>query len=460
MMDAITELRKKILFAQDAHVYKTNIKNYLKDAEAELASGKDREAAVKLVSSLYLDLQSWLTRWALASHIRAGELRREDIDKDIKSLRDLLQTHAPESLAGLEREAAAIAESNIGKMCGRTEAGELHTRWGHDYCTGLDHSLRRGARFTTSNPAKINSFRKEVPDIWAKLLEEARREYPGSDGEKLVSIMSMKVVARYARQLYPIYEITGGEDGFCCIQVAVKNRDLPQKMIDEVLFWEEGFRRELGTDSPNIVYKLPAMKAAVPVARELVAKGIRICMTLNFSYSQHEIFAAIMQKSPRRCFDVLMSGFLDDTVTAELEAAGIENPKQYARHAGEAVMRKSYKNLRAKGCDRVSIMAAAIRGDYTIRSCFTEKKDAPVYFTTVTKMVLDFDREARKLSAEMDEEIPSHIMEILMKSKSFRQAYNPELLDMENIHEYAPLNMVLKVFVEAYNELEESLSKY
>jgi hypothetical protein len=182
-------------------------------------------------------------------------------------------------------------------------------------------------------------------------------------------------------------------------------------------------------------------------------------MTLNFSCGQHEIFAEIMQKSPRRCFDVLMSGFLDDTVTKELERCGIGNPKHYARHAGEAVMRKSYANLCAKGCDRVSIMAAAIRGDYTIRSCFTAKHNAPVYFTTVTKMVLDFDSQPRALSPEMDEDVPRDIIEGLAKSKSFRQAYGLDILDMENIHEYAPLNMVLKVFVEAYDELEASLSQ-
>jgi hypothetical protein len=49
-------------------------------------------------------------------------------------------------------------------------------------------------------------------------------------------------------------------------------------------------------------------------------------------------------------------------------------------------------------------------------------------------------------------------MEVLLKSKSFRQAYTPELLTLDNIHEYAPLNMVLKVFVDAYDELEAGLS--
>ncbi|MDR1316812.1 MAG: hypothetical protein LBK13_08070, partial [Spirochaetales bacterium] len=55
-------------------------------------------------------------------------------------------------------------------------------------------------------------------------------------------------------------------------------------------------------------------------------------------------------------------------------------------------------------------------------------------------------------------EVPRDIMEVLLKSKSFRQAYTPELLTLDNIHEYAPLNMVLKVFVDAYDELEAGLS--
>jgi hypothetical protein len=120
-------------------------------------------------------------------------------------------------------------------------------------------------------------------------------------------------------------------------------------------------------------------------------------------------------------------------------------------------MRKSYKNHLKNRYVNAAIMAAAIRGDYTIRSCFTEKEDAPVYFTTVTKMIQDFDQEPRVLSPEMDKEIPGEIMQVLLKSKSFSQAYTPGLLDMDNIHEYAPLNMVLKVFVEAYEELEASL---
>ena len=37
---------------------------------------------------------------------------------------------------------------------------KINTVWGYDYASGLTYALRRGARFVTSNPGKINNFRK------------------------------------------------------------------------------------------------------------------------------------------------------------------------------------------------------------------------------------------------------------------------------------------------------------
>lgn len=454
------DTRSEILFPRKAGDFSVGLRELADAVNTTKPEDPRRDSLLQTVCDLYLDLQSYLTRWSLSGYIASGELRQEDLTAAIDNLRAILRERAPERLSDLDAEAASIRDSGIVRMCELTDENRLHTHWGHDYCTGMDHSLRRGTRFVTSNPAKINLFRKENPEKWAELLAEAKADNPGIGKERLISIMCMKVVAISARRLYPIYEATGGEDGFACIQANVFNRDDSQKMIDEILFWEEAFRKELGVDDPNIVYKLPAVKAAIPVVETLSEKGIRVCMTLNFSYSQHDIFARLMQKSGRRCFVVLMSGFLDDNVCKELEALGVNEPKRYASHAGEAVMRKSYANLRDMGCgSSVSIMAAAIRGDYTIRSCFTSYLDSPVYFTTMTEKIIEFDSEPRKMESEMDDAVPSEIMDVLTRSNIFNQAYNRELLDMENINDYVPLNAVLDVFVSAFRELVDSFAE-
>ncbi|MDR1904772.1 MAG: hypothetical protein LBQ88_21105 [Treponema sp.] len=454
---ALLNTRRAVVFAASAGEFRNNVKKFMQQLQHELINGGNKDDLCFVVYSLCLDLQSWLIHWNLLKYVTAGQLLQEDIDNAVSGLRNLLQVYCPEKIIELNREVNAVKSSAIVEICELTEKKTLFTRWGHDYCSGLDYSIRRGARFLTSNPVKINAFRKEENERWAVFLEEVRAENPGITKERLISLMCMKVVALHARELYPIHEATDGEDGFACIQVNVKNRNNTKKMIDEVFFWEEAFRKELNMDNPNIVYKLPAVKAAIPVVQTLVAQGIRVCMTLNFSCSQHDIFADILQKGARRSFMVIMSGFLDDSVVLELQSLGVENPKLYACHAGEAVLRKSYANLRAKEYNKVSIMVAAIRGDYTIKSCLTGYNNAPLYFTTVTKMIQAYDNAPRKSCSEIDEPISRDIMEVLTKSSIFNKAYNRNLLNLDNLNDFEPLNAVLKVFVSAFEEIEASL---
>lgn len=455
MNNTLLSARKSILFVKNPAEFLPGANALLADLGEAVSSGQ-KEDAVKLAMDICLDLNSYLTNWVLKKHVAAGTLTEQEISAVSEKLLDFLSIHSKEALEETLKEIAAISKSNIKKMCDLTAEGTLATYLGHDYCTGVSHSLRRGACFVTSNPAKINAYRKERPELWASMLAEVKAENPNIGLERLISFMFLKVVAVSARQLYPIFEASGGKLGFVCIQTNPKRCEDTDSMIEEILFWQETFKKELGTETPNIVYKIPAVKASQEVARVIAAKGIRLCLTLDFSYAQHDCFGDILQKSPVDGFVVLMSGFLDDTVAKELEAQGVEGFKEISHHAGEAVIRKSYANL-VQNHPKIHIMGAAIRGDWTIRNCFTSNTACPIYFTTVTDKILEFDGADRSFDPIINDEIPADLMEKLSLSKSFRQAYGTERLDMDNIHEYAPLLMVLNVFTKAYEELEEAL---
>ncbi len=461
MLPSLADARKSLVFPAAAAAFRADSAGLVKRIQTEAASAEPglKFAALALAADLSLDLRSFLTAWVLDGLVKKDGLGRNEIDQVALDLAAVVrQFGSPEQSKALADEAASIAKSETRRMCEETRNGKLATPWGHDYCTGMDHSLRRGARFVTSNPAKINLFRKENPEIWARFAAEARKENPGAPVERLVSALFAKVTAMNARVLRPIFDATSGEDGFVCVQVSPKNLNDAKKMTDEVMYWEGAYRKELGVDVPNVVYKLPAVKAAEETARDLVARGIRVCMTLNFTVSQHEIFADIIQKGERNGFVVLMAGFLDDNVAKELEGMGVKEPKQYAKWAGVAVMRKSYANLVARKADKAAIMAAAIRGPYTIACCLTDKPAAPVYFTTMTEKIKEFDAEPRPLKPEMREGIPADVMTVLSKSAIFTQAYNRDKLDMDGVAGFVPLQAVLKVFTEAYVEIEKSLA--
>jgi Transaldolase len=396
--------------------------------------------------------------WVLKKHMDAGLLTQAAVDKEVdKILSFIAKYNETALLVYVKKEAEEIAKSNIKKICELEMEGELATYWGHDYCSGLNHSIRRGARFVTSNPAKINLFRKDLPEIWAELVSDVKIQHPDISLEKLISYLFLKVVAISARDLYPIFEATDGKFGFVCIQVNPRNWKDTGKMLQEVEFWNEEFKKELKTQTPNIVYKLPAVSASIEVVEKMIKQNLRVCLTLNFSYSQHDIFSDLIEKGEQNGFVVLMSGFLDDAVDKELASLGVENSKMYSHHAAEAVIRKSYANLRAKGCKKTSIMSAAIRGEWTIKNSITAFADDPMYFTTMTEKILEFDSENRSLTPVVDEPVSEAIMLVLGKSSIFNAAYERELLTMDNVHEYIPLLNVYNAFAKAYSEIEDSL---
>ena len=255
-----------------------------------------------------MDLRSWLAQWVLTDMVTPEEIGKAS--DDLLSFTENMggQTAADKARAEIE----AIASSSIRKMCDMTKAGEANTVWGHDYASGLTYSLRRGARWVTSNPCKIQAFKKDFPEHYQDLVAEIKRENAGADASVMAAQMFTKVCAISARALYPIFEATNKEYGFVCMQVdprEVKNTDA---MIRQVDFWYEAMKKELGVEEPNVVFKLPAVEPAFKAAEELLKKNYKLCMTLNFTLTQHEAFAEILSKGNKPGYLVLMAGQLDD----------------------------------------------------------------------------------------------------------------------------------------------------
>jgi transaldolase len=460
MNELLFKARKEIVFLQDGSKFSLNCQNFINELEQLIKKEPQKKKEILTVAAdICLDLQSFLINWYLKKHIGKDIIRNDALVKEVDNIQLFIAKYNDtELLDFIKKEAAEIAKSNIKKICEMELSGKLFTYWGHDYCSGLSHSLRRGAILVTSNPAKINLFRKDLPEIWSSMVKEIKDKHPGISLEKLISYLFVKVVTISAKELFPIYEVSNGKFGYAHIQVNPKNWKDSDKMIEEVEFWNEEFKKELNTDKPNIIYKLPAVSNAIKAVEVLAGKGYRICMTLNFTCFQHEIFSNLIEKGKRNGSVVLMSGFLDDAVDKELSALGIENSKMYSKHAGEAVIRRSYADLRTKGCRKTVILSAAIRGDWTINNTLTSYSDVPMYFTTMTEKIKEYDSDYRSLTPILDEAVPEEFMSVLRKSSIFNAAYEKDILNLKNLDEYIPLQNVLGIFLKAYEELEENLS--
>lgn len=451
------EKRNLLLFAPSADSFRKQAGLLLDEVKHNL----DRDHLV-VAADVAVDLQSALKSWRLQKYIDAGYLTQKEIDEVSEELlKSVFQAGARDLYDSAQSEIESIRGSSVWEMCRLTEKKELNTFWGHDYASGLTYSIRRGARWMTNNPCKVTLFRKDCPELFEKLAQDAKNEFPDAGADELTSLIFMKVCALNAYALYPIFEVTDGEWGFICIQVdpfQIPEADGAKKMVDQVLFWDKAFKRELNVEKPNVVYKLPAVENGIQAARELVEKGYRVCMTLNFSVSQHETFARILSHGRQKGFVVLMGGLLDDKVAAELNSLGIENAKEAGRHAAQAVIRKSYRNLQEKGLGDIAIMTAAVRGPWAIANTLAPGNGPKTLITTLKAKIEEFDQNPAALVSTMAEPVSPDILETLKKSRVFNQAYSlPEegQLTWDDLYDFPPFLAFYDQFRDAYKEIWE-----
>ena len=448
------EYREKIVFADSAEAFA---------AEADKALGEITEAS--LAASVGLDLVSFMKEWKLRALINAGALTEEKIEETAGKFFELTKKlGGEEAYQEAVKECAAIKGSEMVRLCEMTRDGKINTVWGHDYASGLTHSMRRGARWVTNNPCKNTLFKKDFPEVYENILKEIHEEFPNADPDEMVALVYMKICSLSAAELRPIFEATNGEYGFVCIQTNPHNVSDPQGIAGLVEYWWEAFKKELGVEVPNVVFKIPAVQAGLDAAKILIPKGYRLCATLDFTVTQHELFAREFAKGDQKCFVVLMGGLLDDKVGAELKEMGVENSVDIGRHAAQAVIRRSYANLKAKGLDRnVFIMTAAVRGPWAILNSVAPGDGAPILITTLTNKINEFDQEPRDIVCRIDEEVDPEIMKVLQTSKVFCQAYGtPEenALDFDQaLFSFPPFMTFYDQFREAYDEVRADVQK-
>jgi transaldolase len=149
-------------------------------------------------------------------------------------------------------------------------------------------------RGVTSNPAIFEKAINGSPAYDADIL--ALRSEGRTTGEILEALI-LKDVAQAADLFRPVYEATGGSDGFVSIEVSPKLAlDSSGSMAEARRFWTALSR-------PNVMVKLPGTSAGVPAIRRLLAEGVNVNITLLFSVQRylevHEAYLAALEERIR-----------------------------------------------------------------------------------------------------------------------------------------------------------------
>ena len=147
---------------------------------------------------------------------------------------------------------------------------------------GLERLIHAGIRGVTSNPTILGraiAHESDYDDAVAWL----RDEYP--EPEALFWALAVRDVQDAMDLFRPLYDASGGTDGFVSIEVApALAHDGPRTIAMVRELWKR-------VDRPNAMIKIPATAEGISAIEQCTAEGININVTLVFSVKMYEAAA-------------------------------------------------------------------------------------------------------------------------------------------------------------------------
>jgi transaldolase len=142
----------------------------------------------------------------------------------------------------------------------------------------LQSLLDEGVRGVTSNPTILNQAIAGSDDYDGDVRRLAVEK--GSLKE-IYEALALADIGNAADILRPVYDWTGGLDGYVSLEVSPRLAHDTRGTIDEA-------RRLFGAlDRPNVMIKVPATPAGIPAIETLIGDGLNINVTLIFSLQSY-----------------------------------------------------------------------------------------------------------------------------------------------------------------------------
>lgn len=152
----------------------------------------------------------------------------------------------------------------------------------------LDGGLKRyieedGIRGVTANPTIFEKAIGAGTDYDEQITQLLRDGVAPTD---LFEPLAVHDITLAADLLRPVYDESGGGDGFVSIEVSPEKAFQTQETIDEAKHWWSVVGR------PNLMVKIPATEEGLPAIEECIAAGLNINITLIFSL---EFYKRVME---------------------------------------------------------------------------------------------------------------------------------------------------------------------
>ncbi len=211
----------------------------------------------------------------------------------------------------------------------------------------LEQLIQEGLRGITSNPTIFHKAIAQSQDYDSAVRAILKVE-PSADARTIYDRLSIEDIQMATDMLRPIYDASDGVDGLVSLEPSPELADDTDATITEVKrLWQL-------VNRPNLMIKVPATPAGIPVIEAMTGEGININVTLLFSLKNYEAVShAYIRGISRNLNPELVTSVasffvsrIDTYTDRELEKVGTEKALALRGTAAIANSKLAYRRFR------------------------------------------------------------------------------------------------------------------
>jgi transaldolase len=309
----------------------------------------------------------------------------------------------------------------------------------------VDLALAHGAAGCTTNPAFSAKILQREPDTVRKVADQCIAE--SGDDAVAADLVQQKLAIPVLKRFMPLYESTGGRQGWVSLQGNPYSDGNAEEIIEE----SRRYRRLM----PNVIAKIPATKAGLEALETLIAEDVPVIFTEAFALSQMIHAGELYNKAARRsgkrptCFVTHITGIFDDHLKDFVKHERIAIAPAVLEQAGLAVARKQYRLFKQRGYEGL-MLGGGGRATYHFTGLVGGDMHITINWSTAQEILEQDPPVSNTLAATTPPEV---VDELLEKIPDFRRAWLEDGLTLEDFSGYGPVQRFRNQFLAGWDTL-------
>ena len=315
----------------------------------------------------------------------------------------------------------------------------------------VDLALEHGAVSCTTNPTYAANMLKRDSEYALGVVDECLKE--SSNDDVVADLVQQKLCIRVLERFAPIYDASGGVDGFVSVQGD------PHKDTDTEHIIAEALRhRKLGR---NYIAKIPAIGSGLKAIEHLIAEDVPVIFTEVFGLAQMvyscDMYREASESSGKKpeWYVTHITGIFDEYLQGYVEREGVDIAPEVLGQAGLAVARKQYHLAKERGYNTIMLGGGA-RGTHHFSELVGGEWHITINWSTAAEILEQDPPIENTVEAETSQEIIDELME---KLSDFRKAWLEDGLTLEEFKDYGPVQFFRNNFTNGWDTLLETIRK-